>query len=109
MVCKPSASLPSPLATIAPPPQECYQGLLSHDSMSLCPICMRCTLNAAQRERMWSSVDRLVAANPMPPEHAGRRVAILCNDCQARTPDAAFHFIGNKCGGCGGYNTRTVG
>lgn len=88
--------------------QECYQALASHDAMALCPSCMRCTLAPAHRARMWRDVDALVAAHPMPPEHAGKRVGVLCNDCSA-TSEAAFHFIGNKCGACGGYNTRVVG
>jgi RING finger/CHY zinc finger protein 1 len=89
--------------------QDCYHGLSAHDAMSLCPVCMRCTLSASHRERMWRDVDALVGANPMPPEHAGRRVDALCNDCSARSAGAAFHFIGVKCSRCGGYNTRIVG
>lgn len=88
--------------------QECYHGLVTHDSMSLCPICMRCTLNPAHRERMWRDVDLMISRSPMPPEHAGRRVNVLCNDCQQRSNDAPFHYIGNKCSSCGGYNTRLV-
>lgn len=99
---------PSPLPPPSPP-QECYHSLVTHDSMSLCPICMRCTLNPAHRERMWRDVDLMIAQNPMPPEHAGRKVAVLCNDCQVRSGEVAFHFIGNKCASCGGYNTRVVG
>jgi RING finger/CHY zinc finger protein 1 len=43
----------------------------------------------------------------MPPEYANMRVAILCNDCSART-GATFHVLGHKCGECGSYNTRRV-
>ena len=32
---------------------------------------------------------------------------MLCNDCEARTY-TPFHFVGNKCGECGGYCTSII-
>jgi RING finger/CHY zinc finger protein 1 len=81
--------------------------MVAHDTIT-CPVCLRCILAPAQREQLWRAMDAAVRDTPMPAEYAATRCAVLCNDCGARS-SVAFHVVGHKCGGCGGYNTRRVG
>ena len=40
--------------------QECYHNLLSHDSIA-CPLCLKCAVSEAHRERLWAALDDAVA------------------------------------------------
>jgi RecJ-like exonuclease len=35
------------------------------------------------------------------------KAEISCNDCEFKG-EVPFHPVGNKCGGCGGYNTIKI-
>lgn len=85
---------------------DCFGRMLESGGIA-CPLCLRTAVSPHHRARMWQRLDEAVAATPMPGEYSGVRVAVLCNDCAARS-DVAFHVVGHKCGGCGGYNTRRV-
>lgn len=56
---------------------------------------------------IWRTMDEEIALQPMPREFQNLFVHALCNDCSAKTK-TKYHFIGIKCGGCGGYNTATL-
>ncbi|GAX79413.1 hypothetical protein CEUSTIGMA_g6854.t1 [Chlamydomonas eustigma] len=83
--------------------QACLKELAVHQSYT-CPVCSKTYMNM---NRMWRHMDTLVAETPMPEEHRGIQVALLCNDCNRRF-EAPFHVVGHKCSGCGGYNTKRV-
>ncbi|KFM26997.1 putative RING finger protein [Auxenochlorella protothecoides] len=69
-----------------------------------CPLCFKSLGNL---EMYWRMIDRLLEAEQLPAEYAGRRQSILCNDCGARS-EVAFHFVYHRCASCKGYNTRIV-
>merc|ERR1719369_847616 len=52
----------------------------------------------------WASIDREVAATPMPRVYAGLYRNILCKDCN-NPSTVVFHIVGMKCEKCGSYNT----
>jgi len=52
----------------------------------------------------WASIDREVAATPMPSVYQGLYRNILCRDCNTPTTQV-FHIVGMKCDKCGSYNT----
>ncbi|KAF8062955.1 RZPF34 [Scenedesmus sp. PABB004] len=87
--------------------QECHRDLMAHNTIT-CPLCLKCILGPDDQARMWRYLDQQVADTPMPEEYRHVRVSVLCNDCGHRG-EAAFHVVGHKCSGCGGYNTRRVG
>jgi hypothetical protein len=64
-----------------------------------CPLCKR-----SLADMDWGPIEELVASQPMPDEYAGQEVEVCCNDCLEKTV-VALHFVGMKCGHCGGYNT----
>jgi len=45
-----------------------------------------------------------IAEQPMP-EDLRRKVHILCNDCDVRSDDQDWHFLGARCTSCGSFNT----
>ena len=79
---------------------SCYQDMLAR-GLYACPTC---GLSMQDMTTVWRSVDREVAATPMPREYAGLHRHILCKDCN--TPSTViFHVVGMKCSQCGSYNT----
>ncbi len=56
----------------------------------------------------WEMLSELIEQQPMPSEFSDSRVDILCNDCQKKTLDLPFHFVGHECENCGSYNTRVL-
>lgn len=71
-----------------------------------CPTCCK-TLVAPgpAREALWAEVARAVEETPMPEPYASRAVRVRCGDCSNAPFDAAFHVVGYRCPGCGGFNT----
>ncbi|KAK1256796.1 hypothetical protein QJS04_geneDACA020117 [Acorus gramineus] len=69
-----------------------------------CPICSK---SAIDMSKYWRTMDDEVAATLMPENYRGKKVWILCNDCNDTT-EVIFHVIGQKCGHCNSYNTRTI-
>jgi len=49
-----------------------------------------------------------IAQQPMP-DDLKRKVTILCNDCETKSDDQDWHFLGARCPDCGSFNTNTVG
>merc|ERR1712080_573053 len=61
-------------------------------------------LSMQSMSSVWQSVDREVAATPMPREYEGLHRNILCKDCNSSST-VIFHIVGMKCAQCGSYNT----
>jgi len=70
-----------------------------------CPLCSKSLLE--DMSSFWHSMDEEINLQPMPQEFQNLSVQSLCNDCGAKTT-SKFHFIGIKCGECGGYNTAIL-
>ncbi|KAI8871847.1 zf-CHY-domain-containing protein, partial [Ramicandelaber brevisporus] len=58
-----------------------------------CPLCMKSAVDATG---LFERLDKLVAAQPMPPEFANRRASIACNDCSEHS-EVALRFDYHKC------------
>jgi hypothetical protein len=70
-----------------------------------CPLCSKSLLD--DMSSIWSEIEEDIAAQPMPLEFTNYYAKTLCNDCNAKTV-GQYHFIGIKCGECGGYNTSIL-
>jgi len=78
----------------------CYHDMLKR-GLYACPTC---GLSMQDMASAWASIDREVAATPMPRVYSGLYRQILCKDCN--TPSTViFHIVGMKCDKCGSYNT----
>ncbi|KAK4425801.1 E3 ubiquitin-protein ligase MIEL1 [Sesamum alatum] len=82
---------------------ECYHELIKREKYC-CPICSRSIMDMS---RTWKRIDEEIEATVMPDEYRYKKVWILCNDCNDTT-EVYFHIIGQKCGHCESYNTRTI-
>ncbi|KAG5186259.1 zinc ion binding protein [Tribonema minus] len=86
---------------------NCYREYVRHAEEQAhwyrCPICLR---SMEDMTEYFGQLDAVVAAQPMPPEYAGRRAKVLCHDCEAFTT-VPYHMSGyHKCLACSSYNTR---
>jgi len=68
-----------------------------------CPYCSKCIVDMSQS---WTTMDTERQQQPMPTIFADTKCSILCNDCEQKNADTAFHWIGQRCPNCSGYNTR---
>ncbi|PWA91599.1 UDP-xylose synthase 4 [Artemisia annua] len=82
---------------------ECCNEMLKRSSFS-CPICSKSVMDMS---RVWQRLDEEIEATIMPEDYRQKKVWILCNDCNDTT-EAIFHIMGQKCGHCRSYNTRTI-
>jgi len=84
---------------------KCFKEYLRKGNYS-CPICSK-SFSDIDLTNYWAEIDAAINAAPIPAEYKDWRVEILCNDCVVKeiTP---FHFFGNKCTKCGGYNTNII-
>lgn len=69
-----------------------------------CPLC-RCSM--VDMSDSWEHLSVAIDAQPMP-EEAKRACVVDCFDCR-RKSTADFHYLGNRCGHCRGYNTVESG
>lgn len=81
---------------------HCFKDYLRRGNYT-CPICSK-TYGNLDMTDAWTHRDQIIAANPMPEEYKDWKVEFLCNDCNVKET-ALWHFIGQKCTKCGGYNT----
>ncbi|TID15625.1 zf-CHY-domain-containing protein [Venturia nashicola] len=98
----------SPLEIVAMPcghylHHHCYTSLML--STYQCPICKRSAVNM---ETQWRKLEEEIRHQPMPPEWAGVRVEVRCNDCAGKTI-VPYHWLGCKCNRCDSFNTVEAG
>ena len=80
---------------------ECFQGVLESGNYK----CPQCKMSAIEDlSPLWNQISLAIDAQPLPPE-LRKTVTIFCNDCR-KSSETDFHFLGNKCNECGGYNTN---
>lgn len=58
-------------------------------------------------EVQWRKLESAIESQPMPTQLRDAKAEIKCNDCAARSI-VPYHWLGNKCGTCDGYNTNEV-
>ncbi|CAG7708517.1 unnamed protein product [Allacma fusca] len=80
--------------------QPCFEKLINKAHYT-CPIC---NASMIDMKAVWSYFDTEIQKSPMPVEYEKTTVRILCRDCH-KLSTILFHFMGLKCGHCGGYNT----
>lgn len=87
---------------------HCFRELTSHDTR--CPVCKKTAETHDQMEQTWNAMAMGIALQPVPPDMA-RVVDLLCNDCEAKSSNQRWHFLGVQCSACTSFNTtveRTV-
>ena len=84
---------------------HCFRKLVGFDYR--CPACKKTVVSRASMAAAWSARARDIAMQPMPPDLA-RRVCIMCNDCEVRSDDCSFHFLGVQCPKCDSFNTQQL-
>jgi len=82
---------------------NCFQQLCK--SSYKCPICSKSVTNM---ESQFRSLDRHIAAQPMPEEYRNTKAYVYCNDCALKSM-TDFHWLGVKCAMCESYNTTMLG
>jgi len=80
----------------------CYLAYM--ESAYKCPICKKSAVNM---ELQWRKLEHAIESQPMPPQFRETKVEIRCNDCGGRGV-VPYHWLGNKCGVCDGFNTNEV-
>eukprot|EP00581_Thalassiosira_minuscula_P011983 CAMPEP_0183729328 /NCGR_PEP_ID=MMETSP0737-20130205/30024_1 /TAXON_ID=385413 /ORGANISM="Thalassiosira miniscula, Strain CCMP1093" /LENGTH=565 /DNA_ID=CAMNT_0025961481 /DNA_START=154 /DNA_END=1851 /DNA_ORIENTATION=+ len=87
---------------------HCFRELTSHDTR--CPVCKKTAETHDQMEQTWHAMAMGIALQPVPADMA-RVVDILCNDCEGKSVNQRWHFLGVQCERCTSFNTtveRTV-
>lgn len=87
---------------------HCFKQLTTHDTR--CPVCKKTAETSEQMEQTWAAMAMGIALQPVPPDMA-RLVDIICNDCEERSLNQRWHFLGVQCHSCNSFNTsidRTV-
>ena len=82
---------------------DCYKQLIDNNHFQ-CPTC-KASL-ASDMSKLWEHIEGLVQEQPMPEQYR-KKVIVYCNDCRVQC-ETDYHFIGNKCVVCDGYNTTLV-
>jgi len=83
---------------------KCWKQLIT--GRYSCPICLK-TYSDFNMEPVWVEMRQLMQNSPMPPEYAGWKVEVLCNDCEKRTV-SDFHWLGTECSNCHCWNTKVT-
>lgn len=87
---------------------HCFRELTSFDTR--CPVCKKTAETHDQMEQTWNAMAMGIALQPLPADMA-RVVDIICNDCEERSVNQRWHFLGVQCQKCKSFNTtveRTV-
>mmetsp|Transcript_15909 Transcript_15909/g.33171 ORF Transcript_15909/g.33171 Transcript_15909/m.33171 type:complete len:612 (+) Transcript_15909:45-1880(+) len=87
---------------------HCFRELTSFDTR--CPVCKKTAETHDQMEQTWSAMAMGIALQPVPTELT-RVVDIICNDCEEKSENLRWHFLGVQCEKCTSFNTtveRTV-
>mmetsp|Transcript_17968 Transcript_17968/g.40606 ORF Transcript_17968/g.40606 Transcript_17968/m.40606 type:complete len:460 (+) Transcript_17968:264-1643(+) len=87
---------------------HCFKQLTTHDTR--CPVCKKTAETSEQMEQTWAEMAMGIALQPVPPDMT-RLVDILCIDCEERSANQRWHFLGVQCHSCNSFNTlidRTV-
>jgi RING finger/CHY zinc finger protein 1 len=79
---------------------DCFHQMVDND-LYACPTCGKAMMDMAN---VWKDMDKEILDTPMPEEYRDLYAGMQCKDC-GHCGTSAFHLVGLKCGGCGGYNT----
>ena len=83
--------------------QSCFKSSIQQNKYT-CPLCRKIMIKGEALDMMNRQYDRLIEIYPY---NENISAQISCNDCEYKG-EVAFHPIGLKCVGCGGYNTIKI-
>ena len=81
---------------------HCFRKLAGFDYR--CPICKKTVVSQQSMAAAWATRARDIEMQPMPSDLA-RVVNIQCNDCETRSENRNWHFLGVQCPHCTSFNT----
>lgn len=81
---------------------HCFRKLAGFDYR--CPICKKTVVSQQSMAAAWEARARDIAEHPMPSD-LQRVVDIMCNDCETKSPNLQWHFLGIQCPQCSSFNT----
>ena len=81
---------------------HCFRKLAGFDYR--CPICKKTVVSQQSMAAAWEARARDIAEHPMPAD-LQRVVNIMCNDCETKSHDMTWHFLGIQCPRCNSFNT----
>lgn len=81
---------------------HCFRKLAGFDYR--CPICKKTVVSQQSMAAAWAARARDIEMQPMPDDLA-RVVNIMCNDCETKSLNRNWHFLGVQCPGCSSFNT----
>jgi RING finger/CHY zinc finger protein 1 len=81
---------------------HCFRNLANFDYR--CPICKKTVVSRNSMAAAWQARARDIALQPMP-DDLKRTVNIICNDCEVKSDNLNWHFLGVQCPGCSSFNT----
>jgi RING finger/CHY zinc finger protein 1 len=81
---------------------NCFNAYLKQDYR--CPICQKSIIE--DMTSINQQIALTVMINPMPEEYK-KIIKVYCIECE-KNSETDFHFVANKCGLCGSYNTKRI-
>ena len=81
---------------------HCFRKLAGFDYR--CPICKKTVVSRSSMSRAWAERAQDIQSQPMPAD-LKRVVNIMCYDCETKTPNLQWHFLGVQCPSCNSFNT----
>lgn len=81
---------------------HCFRKLAGFDYR--CPICKKTVVSQQSMAAAWEARARDIAEHPMPAD-LHRIVDIMCNDCEVKSHNCQWHFLGIQCPSCQSFNT----
>jgi RING finger/CHY zinc finger protein 1 len=81
----------------------CFNSSIKQNKYT-CPLCRKIMIKGDALDMMIRQYDDIISLYPY---DENIKAEISCNDC-AFKGEVAFHPVGLKCGGCGGYNTTKI-
>lgn len=81
---------------------HCFRKLAGFDYR--CPICKKTVVSQKSMAAAWAERKSDIESQPMP-EDLSRSVDIMCNDCEQKSPNLPWHFLGVQCPKCCSFNT----
>lgn len=81
---------------------HCFRKLAGFDYR--CPICKKTVVSQQSMAAAWEARARDIAEQPMPAD-LQRVVDIMCNDCETKSYQRQWHFLGVQCPSCNSFNT----
>ena len=80
----------------------CFRKLANHDYR--CPICKKTVVSKERMASQWEARAQDIREQPMP-EDLARVVNIMCYDCEEKSEEQPWHFLGVRCPKCQSFNT----